>query len=194
MRSRSSGKGNEPGHAISQTCGRVMLALDDIVLVRVAEEITHAQPPEVVITFLTSQEAHVRNSPKQLTTPKPARLAGPMIPSERAHQGRKIDRVYVHNWLLSSLAEQPATRHEPACGGISSLPVAIFSDAGDAHRSLKRALTSDDDLVLVHSPPPSQCQNRRKTLPLSPGCDSSGFCSVGSASSGDGSSITRSWS
>jgi hypothetical protein len=59
MRSRSSGKGNEPGHAISQTCGRVMLALDDIVLVRVAEEITHAQPPEVVITFLTSQEAHV---------------------------------------------------------------------------------------------------------------------------------------
>jgi hypothetical protein len=81
-----------------------MLALDDIVLVRVAEEITHAQPPEVVITFLTSQEAHVRNSPKQLTTPKPARLAGPMIPSERAHQGRKIDRVYVHNWLLSSLA------------------------------------------------------------------------------------------
>jgi hypothetical protein len=38
---------------------RVIIALDDIVLVRVAEEITHAESPEVVITFLTSQEAHV---------------------------------------------------------------------------------------------------------------------------------------
>jgi hypothetical protein len=30
-----------------------------VVHVRVAEAITHAQPPEVVITFLTTQEAHV---------------------------------------------------------------------------------------------------------------------------------------
>jgi hypothetical protein len=38
---------------------RVILALDDIVLVRVAEAITHAEPPEVVITFLTTPVEHV---------------------------------------------------------------------------------------------------------------------------------------
>jgi hypothetical protein len=133
MRSRSSGKGNEPGHAISQTCGRVMLALDDIVLVRVAEEITHAQPPEVVITFLTSsgpaaaetegivQHEHTLSSTADYTE---ARSLSRPHDSKRAGSSREEDRSSVRTQLVVVKSG----------GGLSSLPVAIFSDAGDAHR------------------------------------------------------------